>query len=472
MKKSKLYRVSTVGVLVLSVAMVAVVIAQFVPAGMSAKKKTPPVQMAVEQPVVKEVAEDGGQSGSLLVNPYDEATTRFSERDFAGWSMREFDGQSYRMSPLITFGPRYELNHHRVRVDYTGSGSVELILVHYRNDSLEKALAKSAHRSRPQQLTNGQEIVVSSGQRSERCVWLLLRVIGSAQVRDITHTCWRGKETSYGHVAREFEFAGAKLPYRLMVPRNYNPSKTYPLVVNVHGSGGVGTDNNKNMEMIILGSALLTKYFYDQEFECFSIVPQIAPQDAIPAPYSPKGDLGRPTQAHPDTPLVNEQGWYTQASLALIHSLIADPSMNIDPERIYFAGFSYGGKACWEFLKAAPEMFAAAVCGAGWPIGRVAAKPEGWLLEELKREVTRYRHVPVFIFVGAEDPMRFGSRAVHEEILAQGGQSKYDEYPKTKHIFSAGKAWGNRENIVWLFEQNRATNGPRVVERTLGEDVN
>ena len=34
----------------------------------------------------------------------------------------------------------------------------------------------------------------------------------------------------------------------------------------------------------------------------------------------------------------------------------------IDPNRLYFAGFSYGGKACWEFLKAAPDLFAAAMC--------------------------------------------------------------------------------------------------------------
>ncbi len=43
----------------------------------------------------------------------------------------------------------------------------------------------------------------------------------------------------------------------------------------------------------------------------------------------------------------------------------------------------------------------------------------------------------------------------HEEILAQRGQSKYDEYPKTKHIVSAGKACGNCDNITWLFKQDR-----------------
>ena len=54
--------------------------------------------------------------------------------------------------------------------------------------------------------------------------------------------------------------------------------------------------------------------------------------------------------------------------------------------------------------------------------------------------------------------MRFGSRAVHKEILAQGGRSTYVEFPKSNHTQSAGKGWGNRKHIAWLFEQNRKNN--------------
>lgn len=454
MKKSRLYKVTLLAVLMMSMAMVAVVIGQFVPAGMP-KKKAPPVPKTPKKSV--ETAESGVAPSprTATVIPYDEATVEFSSGDFGKWGMIEVEGKSYRVSPVISFMRPYELNHHRVQVDYSGSGSVEVIVAHYLNDDLKNAAEKPKYRSRPQQLTSGQEILVSSNRRAERCAWLLLRTIGNVQVTKISHRCWRGLGALYGHVAREFDFAGAKLHYRLMMPRNYDPSKSYPLVVNVHGSGGVGTDNVKNMEMVILGTALFTKYFHDKEFECFSIVPQITPQNEIPAPYYPQGTLGAPTPAHPDTPLVNEQGWYTQASLSLIQTLMDDEGINVDANRVYFAGFSYGGKACWEFLKAGPDVFAAAVCGAGWPIGRVAVKPQGPLLVELKREVQRYKHVPVFIFVGGEDAMRFGSRAVHEEMLAQGGKSRYAEYPQTKHIFSAGKAWGKRDNIVWLFQQRR-----------------
>ncbi len=96
--------------------------------------------------------------------------------------------------------------------------------------------------------------------------------------------------------------------------------------------------------------------------------------------------------------------------------------------------------------------------GGGWPIGPVGAKPAGKLLERLGLEVQRYKHIPVFIFAGELDPMRFGSRAVHQEILAQGGKSTFVEFPKTKHAVSALKAWSDRKRVAWLFKQNRKNN--------------
>jgi len=216
------------------------------------------------------------------------------------------------------------------------------------------------------------------------------------------------------------------------------------------------------MEMVILARHLFTERFNDPQLQCFSIVPQIPANRDIPAPYWPKGPQGRPTQPyHPDWPAVNENGWYVEATLALIQNLLADERLSIDPDRVYYTGFSYGGKACWEFLKAGREVFAGALCGAGWPIGRVGVKPTGLLLKRLKQEVRRYKHIPVRVFVGENDPMmRPGSLAVHEEILAQGGKSSYVQFPKTAHVQAAAKIWANRDNLAYLFEQNRKNNPP------------
>src|SRR5690349_10801987 len=40
---------------------------------------------------------------------------------------------------------------------------------------------------------------------------------------------------------------GNTLPYRLFIPANYNPLVKYPLVLFLHGSGGSGSDNRKQL---------------------------------------------------------------------------------------------------------------------------------------------------------------------------------------------------------------------------------
>jgi len=46
-----------------------------------------------------------------------------------------------------------------------------------------------------------------------------------------------------GFVARVYQQADKKRPYRLFIPPKYNKSRKYPLIVWLHGGGGTGTDN-------------------------------------------------------------------------------------------------------------------------------------------------------------------------------------------------------------------------------------
>ena len=41
---------------------------------------------------------------------------------------------------------------------------------------------------------------------------------------------------------------GTTLPYRLLAPAHIEPGRRYPLVVQFHGSGAIGTDNRAQIE--------------------------------------------------------------------------------------------------------------------------------------------------------------------------------------------------------------------------------
>jgi len=418
-------------------------------------------EKAPEQPAATRPAAGADTLDLPVRPPCDEVAARYTGRDVRSWPERRVHGKTCRVSPALSAGPRDELGHHRLVVTYTGDGTVEASIAHGPKDALASVLGNRSLCRPPRKVASGRELTVASRYKGERFGWVVLRTVGDVTISRVRHTAWRGKGTLYGHVGRTFEFAGAELPFRLMYPKDYDPRRAYPLVISVAGSGSVGSGNVRSMEMVILARFLFTHYYDDPDFACFSLVTQIPPFKAIPAPYWPKGERGKPEPVyHPDWATVNENGWYVQATLALIERLKAHEAIRVDPDRVYYTGFSYGGKACWEFLKAGREVFAAAVCGAGWPVGRAFSTPGGDTLARLRQEVRRYKHVPVLIFVGAKDRMRFGSRAVHKEILAAGGRSTYVEFPDTEHVFSAGKGWGQREHVAWLFKQDREKNPP------------
>ncbi len=394
---------------------------------------------------------------TLPPDSHKEVTTRYTGSQVSKWETQTIDGKSYRVSPPITFGRRVEINHFRITTRYSGAGSVGVSTAS--TSILPRFDRALKFKRRPVTVRNGVPVTFVHPYRSGDHTWILLSTTGAVRIASITLTCLRGTGTIYGHEAGSFEFASATLPFRLMYPRNYDPRKSYPLVLSVSGSGGVGNDNSRSMEMVILARYLFLNYYHDKAAECFSLVPQIPSLSTVPAPYYPKGRRGAPTPTyHPDWPAVNEGSWYTDATLALIQRLIADRRVNIDPDRVYYTGFSYGGKATWEFLRAGRTAFAAALCGAGWPIGRAYSNPNEDMLKRLRLEISRHKHIPVWIFAGEKDPMRFGSRAIFKELKAAGAKVQYLECPSATHVASAGRAWGSRKHIAWLFTQNRKNN--------------
>lgn len=388
-----------------------------------------------------------------------------SGRQFDTWDVQRVKGRTVRMSAPMELPAGSEINHHRLTVEYEGRGDVRVSVGFDRHPETQRVINKASLRGRFRSVESGETASFVSRHPAQRVVWMMVDAPEAVEVHKVTYSGLLTADTVYGHAAGEFAFAGGTLPFRLMYPKDYDPNASYPLVISVHGSGGVGLDNRKSMEPFILARYLYTRYYDDPNLACISLVPQIVPGQAIPAPYWPKGPQGAPDRYYrPDWPAVNEQGFYTQATLALIDELIESQKVAVDPDRVYYTGFSYGGKACWEFLRAGRETFAGALCVAGWPIGRAyadpAADPTGRLAKRLGQELGRHAHIPVRIFAGSQDRMRFGSQAAHQALQSLGADSEYVEHEGANHLQSAGRTWGRRSHVAWLFEQRKSKNPP------------
>jgi poly(3-hydroxybutyrate) depolymerase len=127
---------------------------------------------------------------------------------------------------------------------------------------------------------------------------------------------------------------------RLYVPTDYTPTKSYPVVVFLHGSGEGGTNNTSQISTHIsnLISNAASRDFLIYAPQTSNVYADGGGGNAW-APWSPESDL-----------------------IALTKGLgQMSKQYNIDPNRIYATGLSLGGQATNSLLTAYPNLFAAFV---------------------------------------------------------------------------------------------------------------
>lgn len=229
--------------------------------------------------------------------------------------------------------------------------------------------------------------------------------------------------------ARTFKSSsGGELPYRLLKPKDYDASKSYPLALFLHGAGERGDDNKKQL---VHGMADFASDEIMEKYPCFVIAPQ-CPQKTqwVAAPWAAD------SHEMPDEPT---------APLRMAIELVAalQDEFSIDADRLYVTGLSMGGFGTWDALQRHPKLFAAAapICGGG------DSRPE---------KVKPIAHVPIWVFHGEKDTVvkTKRSRDMVAALKAVGNSPKYTEYPGVGH--NSWKAtYGNREFYKWLFAQRR-----------------
>jgi len=140
-----------------------------------------------------------------------------------------------------------------------------------------------------------------------------------------------------------------EMPYRLFRPGS---ARRVPLVLYLHGSGGLGDDNLKQLG---LGNVFGTRVWLlpenQKRFPCYVVVPQT--------------DRGWIRYDFSEQPAKELPGLGDGARLALEIVDRLCHEFNIDEHRIYVTGQSMGGAGAWNVVTNRPGFFGAAVicCG-------------------------------------------------------------------------------------------------------------
>jgi predicted peptidase len=217
------------------------------------------------------------------------------------------------------------------------------------------------------------------------------------------------------------------MPYRLFRPERAKGKM--PLVLYLHGSGGLGDDN---LKQLALGNRFGTRVWLlpenQKRFPCYVVAPQT--------------DRGWIRYDFSQQPAKELPGFGDGARLALEIVNGLSREFAIDERRIYAAGNSMGGAGVWNILANRENFFAAAVITSG---GVSADDGTGSVA------------TPLWDFHGESDEVVPVSSA-RERITARrkaGGHPLYTEYAGADHDSVTRLGFTEPSVVKWLFDQRR-----------------
>ena len=249
------------------------------------------------------------------------------------------------------------------------------------------------------------------------------------------------QESAAGEVWRQyyepnvFNSESTKTPYQMMLPEQFDPQKTYPVVLFLHGAGERGTDNQAQLNN---GGKLFAEHRSD--FPAIVIFPQAPAEDYWAAAIADRSQLpfsfDYPYTGENDVPATDA----LKGVMAITDWLSEQPF--VDTSRMYLMGLSMGGMGSYELLARKPDTFAAAVIICGGANAELA----GNIRSDL----------PVWAFHGDVDQVvipEYNIRMV-EGLKAQGNPVKFTTYPGVNHN-SWDPALAEPELLPWLFSQKK-----------------
>lgn len=238
-----------------------------------------------------------------------------------------------------------------------------------------------------------------------------------------------------------------KLNYRFYAPLQKNGEK-YPLVIFLHGSGQVGSDN---LAHLLSSKGAIATLPYEPSFV-------LAPQyDQVFDPFD-SVEKGQKSGIH----------WQTENRINLVLKMIDETikaNPQIDTSRIYINGLSRGAEGGLNLLLARPNFFAGALLMSG----REAYTNEWVDGNANKDNLVAIKNVPIWFFHSKEDkvsPVK-GSRINYQILKEQlnAPNVKYTEFTFEQAgdngivNNNAHNTWdavyNSPEIIHWLLQQKR-----------------
>lgn len=272
---------------------------------------------------------------------------------------------------------------------------------------------------------------------------------------DIFSVSGRTWKNVYGTVVRD-DMEHGELRYEIYLPKNYDSKKEYPFLLYLHG-GSIGYNRTQGITPWSRDLYEYSDYIADNIENCIIFAPQ--------APGTTKDDRelenaywsGLSVAAILNGATVNKTD--SSPYLRAVEKMMADfletgishgnNTYNIDASRLYLAGHSQGGIGSYSILKDCPDMFAAAIIGAG--IGDPEAAK------------TWASTTPVRILHGTED-----KTAVYGATEAMAEAVK--DYPNVEIITLVGKdhnikpsmykVASGQESLAWMAKQQRKDDKP------------
>ena len=263
----------------------------------------------------------------------------------------------------------------------------------------------------------------------EMAGWLAALVLAMVTAACASTPATDGAAPGTGFAFFSLEFGGRSYPYALYVPRGYDGTRAWPLILFLHGRGESGRDGSRQLS-VGLGPELVAR---PERWPFLVLFPQKPAKD-------------------------DEWEQHEAPLLAMLDEVAG--RYKVDPNRVLLTGLSQGGHGTWVLGARHSERWAALVpvCGyAGAPMGFPPVRSLASRFEGTAADLApALAGLPIWAFHGEADETVPVAATIELVAATQraGGSPKLTVFPGVGHA-SWEPAYRTPELPEWMLQQVR-----------------